>query len=71
MSIYNDNGVLVARAFAGAAPEPSSAVKQFDLDPTELLELVRDTIYKYEQTSTNLLEELRQLDGRQKERAAR
>jgi hypothetical protein len=71
LSIYNDDGTMEAKAFRGAIPDRSSEVKEFVLDPTDLLDLVRDRVLKYTETSTNILDELRQLDVRQRERVAR
>jgi hypothetical protein len=61
LKIYNDAGLMVAYA----APKPmgisGSGVKEFELDPSELFSLIQDKVYKYSETSENILDELRKL----------
>ena len=62
LKIFNDAGIMVAYA----APTTGmgnidSAVKEFELDPSELFDLVQEKVYKYSETSENILSELRKL----------
>ena len=60
--IFNDAGIMVAYAgpMAGMGIV-DSAVKEFNLDPSELFNLVQEKVYKYSETSENILNELRKL----------
>jgi hypothetical protein len=60
MWIYNEDGLLVAR-IAPVARGESEGVREFMLDPSELFNLVQDKVYKYSETTENILDELRKL----------
>lgn len=65
LRIYNQDGLLVAYA----APEDmgrETEVKAFMFDPSELFNLVQNQVYKYSETSKNILDELKELDVRLK-----
>lgn len=62
LDIHNDEGVVIATATNDPnliVDVPSLFV--YPLDPTELLMLVRESVYKYTVTSQNVLHELREL----------
>jgi hypothetical protein len=62
LQIYNEDGLLVAYA----APEELNAddAIAFIFDPSELFNLVQNQVYKYSETSKNILDELKELDTR-------
>lgn len=60
MWIYNDDGLLVARVSLNEL-DVGEGVKEFILDPSELLDLVQERVYKYSETTENILSELRKL----------
>lgn len=64
LKVYNEDGILVACAAPRELEEAEvqEAVKQFNFDPSELFNLVQDEVYKYSQTSENILSELRELE---------
>lgn len=62
LRIYNDAGIVVAYAapkIGMGIIDPS--VKEFRLNPVELFNLVQEKVYKYSETSENILSELRKL----------
>jgi hypothetical protein len=61
LKIFNEEGLLVAYA-ATSELEEVEAVKHFIFDPSELFNLVQDEVYKYSETSENILNELRELE---------
>ena len=73
LKIYNQDGFPIA-----VAPEDSDEVIQemteedpvevFPIDPSELFDLVQNQVYKYSETTTNLLDELRKLEPNLSER---
>lgn len=67
LKIFNDDGIMVACA----APVEEDVtveygVKEFNLDPSELFDLVQDEVYKYSETSRSILDELEELEFSQK-----
>ena len=60
LRIYNDDGVLVAYGSPEELDE-EGGVQGFILDPSELFDLVREKVYKYSETTENILNELRKL----------
>ena len=69
LRIYNDEGLLVAQAVPADYQESISyGVKDFVLDASELYDLVEGKVYKYAETSKNILDEL---PKKRKGRAAR
>lgn len=64
LDIHNDEGVVIATATNDpdlVVDVPSLFV--YLIDPTELLKLVRESVYKYSSTSQNVLHELRELSA--------
>lgn len=61
LRIFNEEGLLVACAALDELDEEQE-VKQFVFDPSELFNLVQDEVYKYSETSENILNELRELE---------
>lgn len=62
LKIYNDDGIVVAYAVPTTViANLSPGAKKFELNPHELYSLVQDKVYKYSETSENLLDELRHL----------
>jgi hypothetical protein len=61
LEIFNEEGILVAYAALEELYE-AEGVKKFVFDPSELFYLVEEGIYKYSQTSENILNELRKLE---------
>lgn len=62
LKIFNDAGLMVAYAASMTGMgNIGSAVKEFDLDPSELFNLVQEKVYKYSETSEDILNELRKL----------
>lgn len=64
LKIFNDGGLMVALASTDndvTSILGETDVKEFILDPTELFNLVREKVYKYSETSENILNELRKL----------
>jgi hypothetical protein len=61
LKVFNEDGILVACA-APHELDVQEAVKQFIFDPSELFNLVQDEVYKYSETSENILNELRELE---------
>jgi hypothetical protein len=62
LKIFNDSGIMVACA----APDEEDisveyGVKEFNLDPSELFSLVQEKVYRYSETTENILNELRKL----------
>ena len=67
LKIFNEEGVPVAYAAARSIFYVGvEGAKPFILDPSELFNLVEEEIYKYSQTSENILNELRELELLQK-----
>jgi hypothetical protein len=69
MKIYNQEGLLVAYA---ASPDDllvEDGVERFNLDPSELFNLAQSEVYRYSETSKNILNELRELDASLKKTA--
>jgi hypothetical protein len=63
LKVFNEDGVLVACATTRSEiPELDEGVEQFTFDPSELFYLVQDEVYKYSETSENILNELRELE---------
>lgn len=60
LRIYNDDGILVAYGSSHELSE-EDGVKVFILDPSELFNLVQEKVYKYSDTTANILAELRKL----------
>jgi len=60
MTIYNEDGLEIAYVAPSQVGE-NEAIKEFILDPSELFNLVREKVYKYSETSENILDELRKL----------
>src|SRR5688572_29363307 len=60
LKIYNNDGIMVA---CGSPNEldVEGGVKEFILDPSELFNLVQEKVYKYSETSQDILNELRKL----------
>lgn len=65
LKVYNAEGVLVAYA-APIKIDEEKAVKGYIFDPSELFDLVQEEVYKYTETSKNILDELRELELSQK-----
>lgn len=61
LEIYNDTGLRVAYAAPNPMGLTGPGVKEFELDPSELFNLVQEKIYRYTETSENILDELRKL----------
>jgi len=62
LKIYNDAGHLIAyAAHKIGMGVVGSEVKEFDLNPSDLFNLVEERVYKYSETSENILNELRKL----------
>ncbi len=61
LKIYNDDGLMVAYAAQRALEGEEEGVKAFILDPSELFDLVQGRVYKYSETTENILNELRKL----------
>ena len=57
MNILNEDGLAIAYASARELYQ-SESVYSFTLDPSELYELVEEQVYKYSETSKNILDEL-------------
>lgn len=66
LKIYNQDGLLVAYAALEDLGDKRGEVKVFTFDPSELFNLVQDQIYRYSETSKNILDELKELDVRLK-----
>jgi hypothetical protein len=64
LKIFNDQGRLVSYASDLDLGEERN-VLYFKFDPKPLLSAVIDGFYKYQETSQNILEELRKIDARQ------
>ena|ERR1044071_9057110 len=60
LRIYNDDGILVAYASTHELGA-EGGVKEFTLDPSELFNLVQEKVYKYSETTEDILNELRKL----------
>jgi hypothetical protein len=65
LEIYNQDGLQVAYA-APEDLEENDEIKAFIFDPSELFNLVQNQVYKYSETSKNILDELKELDVRLK-----
>lgn len=63
MRIYNEDGLLIVAAPVARPDAYSDRVRQFSLDPSDLYRLVEAQIFKYSETSRNILDELRQLQA--------
>ena len=64
LRIVNDSGVMVALASSNldiAEIIGGAFEKRFNLDVTELFNLVLERVYKYSETSEDILKELRKL----------
>jgi hypothetical protein len=61
MRIFNEDGILIAYA-APFELDAEGGVKEFIFDPSELFNLVQNEVYKYSETSENILNELRELE---------
>ena len=62
LKIFNDVGLKVVYAASEIGMgNINSAVKEFELDPSDLFNLVQDKVYKYSETSEDILNELRKL----------
>jgi hypothetical protein len=61
LKVFNEDGILVAYAASQELLDEEEGAKQFVFDPSELFNLVQDEVYKYSQTSENILNELREL----------
>jgi hypothetical protein len=61
LRVYNAEGVLVAYA-APIEIDAEEAVKGYTFDPSELFDIVQEEVYKYTDTSKNILDELRELE---------
>ena len=62
LRIHNQEGVIVAVAANDTdLIAESLSVFVFALDPSELFNLVQESVYKYSETSQNILHELREL----------
>jgi len=63
LKIYNDAGLVVAYAArkigVGVIDDPN--VQEFELNPSDLFNLVQEKVYKYSETTENILSELRKL----------
>ena len=70
LKIYNQDGHLIAIASddIDALIEEENEVERLTLDPSELFDLVQSQVYKYSETTTNLLDELRKLEPSLSER---
>lgn len=62
LKVFNENGVLVACASLSEELNLEEGVKQFTFDPSELFDKVQEEVYKYSDTSENILNELRELE---------
>ncbi len=60
MTIYNEDGLEIAYV-APLQFDVEEGIKEFILDPSELFNLVQEKVYKYSETSENILNELREL----------
>jgi hypothetical protein len=64
LQIFNDSGLMVALASTdedAGSIMGGADVKEFNLDPAELFDLVREKVYKYSETTENILSDLRKL----------
>src|SRR5882672_9492098 len=61
LRIYNDDGLMIAASALPVGDDYADRVRRFSLDPSELYELVESQIFKYSETTRNILDELRQL----------
>jgi hypothetical protein len=62
LKIYNDAGLLIAYAAQKTGMGVvDSDVEEFELNPSDLFNLVQEKIYKYSETTENILSELRKL----------
>ena len=67
LKIYNDAGRIVAyAAHKIGMGVTGSGVKEFNLNPSELYNLVEESVYKYAETSKSILDELKELELSQK-----
>ncbi len=62
LRIYNQDGLLVAYAASPVDLDEDDAVQGFELDPSEMFNLAQSEVYRYSETSKNILDELRELD---------
>jgi hypothetical protein len=67
MNVFNEDGLLIAYA-CGTDLARDEAIVWFDFDPTELFILVEVQVYKYSETSKNILDELKALENKRKTR---
>jgi hypothetical protein len=61
LRIYNDDGLLIAYGAPDELSDEGYAAQAFILDPSELFNLVKERVYKFSETTENILEELRKL----------
>jgi len=67
LKIFNDAGIMVAYAspLAGIGLV-DSGVKEFDLNPSDLFDLIQENVFIYSDTSRSILDELKELEFSQK-----
>lgn len=64
MKVFNEDGLLVAYA-SNKDLAKDEAIMYFDFDPSELFNLVQAQVYRYSETSQNILDELKGLEEEQ------
>jgi hypothetical protein len=69
LRIYNQDGLLVAYAASSDDLLVEDGAEGFKLDPSELFDLAQSGVYKYSETSKNILDELKKLDASLKKTA--
>jgi hypothetical protein len=65
MNVVNEDGLLIAYACRMDLAR-GSAIVWFDFDPAELFNLIEGQVYKYSETSKNILDELKALEHKRK-----
>jgi hypothetical protein len=59
MNVFNEDGLLIASS--SSLYEESTKTKHFNLDVTDLLNIIRSQRYKYSETAKDILGELKKL----------
>ncbi|MDT5062748.1 MAG: hypothetical protein QOH63_3207 [Acidobacteriota bacterium] len=65
MNIFNEDGLLIAYACETDLAR-NEAIIWVDFDPAELFNLIEGQVYKYSETSKNILDELKALEHKRK-----
>ncbi|MCI0488031.1 MAG: hypothetical protein L0229_15685 [Blastocatellia bacterium] len=73
LKIYNQDGLPIAIASDDSGEVTDEVILEdpvevFSIDPSELFDLVQSQVYKYSETTTNILDELRKLESNFSER---